>query len=91
MIGVGQAGRLALAFDRNSDNAANAVFTALEDVKKAVSDVRLLEVCPDLVGLTDIAGLLEVSEVDRSQVRSFFERAGMLALWNEFAEEEPSS
>ncbi len=38
--------------------------------------------------LADIVGLLEFSEVDRSQVRSFFERAGMLALWNEFAEDE---
>ncbi len=33
--------------------------------------------------MADIAGLLESSGVDRPQVRSFFERAGMLALWDE--------
>lgn len=41
--------------------------------------------------LADIAGLLESSGVDRSEVQGFFERAGMLALWHEFAQEEPSS
>lgn len=40
--------------------------------------------------MADIAGLLESSDIDRSEVQSFFERAGMLNLWDEFAEEEPS-
>ena len=41
--------------------------------------------------LADIAGLLELRELDRSQVRGFFERAGMLALWDELSQAASSS
>lgn len=61
LVGVGQPGRLALEFSREADSAKEAVRTALADVKRAVPSARLIEVSPDLVGLTDVADLVGVS------------------------------
>ncbi|MEO1853063.1 DNA-binding protein [Chromohalobacter sp.] len=61
LVGVGQPGRLALEFSREADSAEEAVRTALADVKNAISSARLIEVSPDLVGLTDVADILGVS------------------------------
>jgi predicted DNA-binding transcriptional regulator AlpA len=61
LVGIGLPGRLALEFAREADNARDAVFTALADVKRAVPSAHLIEAAPDLVGLTDIAELVGVS------------------------------
>ena len=61
LIGIGQPGRLALEFTREADNADAAVHSALVDVRRAVPAARLIEVAPDLVGLTDVADIIGVS------------------------------
>lgn len=61
LIGIGQPGRLALEFTREADNADAAVRSALADVRRAVPSATLIEVAPDLVGLTDVAELIGVS------------------------------
>lgn len=61
LVGMGQPGRLALEFSRESDSAKEAVRTALADVKRAVPSAKLIEASPDLVGLTDVADMVGVS------------------------------
>jgi predicted DNA-binding transcriptional regulator AlpA len=61
LVGTGQPGRIALAFTRESTSADEAVRSALTDVRRAVPTARLIEVAPDLVGLTDVADLVDVS------------------------------
>jgi hypothetical protein len=60
-IGIGQPGRIALSFRRESADAWSAIHTALRDVKRAVPSARLVEAGPDFVGLTDIADLVGVT------------------------------
>lgn len=60
-IGVGLPGRLALCFTREASSAKQAILSALEDVKRAIPDAEMIEVSPDLAGLTDIAELVGVS------------------------------
>ncbi len=61
LVGVGQPGRLALAFIRESSSAKEAIETALADVGKIVPRARLIEATPDLVGLTDVAEIIGMS------------------------------
>lgn len=61
LVGVGRPDRLALEFSREADSAEEAMRTALADVKSAVPSARLIEASPDLVGLTDVAGVVGVS------------------------------
>jgi len=61
LVGIGQPGRLALEFTRNAPDAIKAVLSALSDVRRAVPSARLIEVAPDLVGLTDVAEIVGVS------------------------------
>lgn len=60
-IGVGQPGRIALAFRREAADAWSAIYTALRDVKRAIPSARLVEAGPDFVGLTDVADLAGVT------------------------------
>lgn len=61
LVGIGQPGRLALEFTREADSADAAVRSALADVRGAVPSARLIEVAPDLVGLSDVAEIVGVS------------------------------
>jgi hypothetical protein len=61
LIGIGQPGRIALRFTREAESAKRAIVSALEDVKKVIPEAELIEVGPDLVGLTDVAEMLGVS------------------------------
>ncbi|MBA6062734.1 MULTISPECIES: helix-turn-helix transcriptional regulator [Pseudomonas] len=61
LAGVGQPGRLALAFTRQATSARQAIESALSDVARAVPGARLIEATPDLVGLSDVAELIGVS------------------------------
>ena len=61
IIGIGQAGRIALHFTRVAGSALNAVSSAIQNVKSAIPDAVLIESAPDYVGLTDIASILGFS------------------------------
>ncbi|HEK0718891.1 TPA: DNA-binding protein [Pseudomonas aeruginosa] len=61
LVGIGQPGRLALEFIREAESADAAVRSALADVRRAVPSARLIEVSPDLVGLTEVAEMIGVS------------------------------
>lgn len=61
LVGIGQPGRLALEFTREAADAEAAVCSALADVRSAVPSAKLIEVAPDLVGLTDVADIVGVS------------------------------
>ncbi|MFU8784530.1 DNA-binding protein [Aliidiomarina sp.] len=61
IIGIAQKGRVALQFTREASDAFSAVTSAIEDVKSAIPDAKLIESTPDLVGLTDIAKLMGVT------------------------------
>lgn len=61
LIGVGVTGRIALNFIRDAHCAKDAVVSAIKDVKSTVAGATLVEVAPDLVGLTDIADLMGFS------------------------------
>lgn len=66
LAGIGQPGRLALEFTREAAGAEAAVRSALEDVRRAAPTARLIEMSPDLVGLTDVA---EIVGMSRQNVR----------------------
>ena len=61
LVGIGQPGRLALEFTREAADAGAAMRSALADVRRAAPSARLIEVAPDLVGLTDVADIVGVS------------------------------
>ncbi len=61
LVGIGQSGRLAMEFTREAFSADEAVRSALADVRTAIPLARLIEVAPDLVGLTDVAEIVGVS------------------------------
>ncbi|MBJ3816842.1 DNA-binding protein [Shimwellia pseudoproteus] len=61
VVGIGLPGRVALAFTREAPDAGQAIQSALADVQRIVPAAVLIEVAPDLVGLTDAAGIVGVS------------------------------
>lgn len=61
LIGLGQKGRIALQFSRESTSASEAVISAIKDVKSVIPDASLVEATPDLVGISDIAAIMDVS------------------------------
>jgi hypothetical protein len=66
LLGLGKKGRIALEFVREAASARDAVMSAFADARKALPNAQLIEVSPDLVGLTDIA---EVMACSRQNVR----------------------
>jgi len=64
---VAQPGRIALDFTREGASAQAAITSALADVRKAIPDAKLIEVSPDLVGLTDVAELVGVTRQNMRQ------------------------
>ena len=66
LIGTGVPGRIALDFVREADSAEEALLSAMSDVKTALPSATLIEAGPDLVGLTDVA---EVVNVTRQNIR----------------------
>lgn len=65
-IGIGQPGRIALAFRRTGFDACSAILSALQNVKQAIPSARLIEAAPDFVGLTDVA---EATGMTRQNMR----------------------
>lgn len=66
VIGIGTAGRIALTFDREANNAEEAVYSALSAIKQALPMTELIEASPDLVGASEIA---EVVGKSRQNIR----------------------
>lgn len=66
LIGVGKKGYVSLNFIREALSAADAIYSAISNVKAVVPNAILIEATPDLVGLTDIA---EISGFTRQHVR----------------------
>ncbi len=58
LVGIGQAGRLALHFTRDANSAFEAIMSAINNIKSAIPEASLIEAAPDFVGLTDIADIL---------------------------------
>lgn len=61
LVGIGKAGRIALEFVREAATARDAVLGAFADARKALPGAKLIEVTPDLVGLSDIADFIDCS------------------------------
>jgi len=57
-VGIGQSGRIALAFAREADTALEAVASAVQAVHRAIPGAEFVEASPDFVGLTDVADLV---------------------------------
>ncbi|TDB37017.1 MAG: DNA-binding protein [Actinobacteria bacterium] len=61
LVGAGQAGKMALAFTRSAASAREAVLSAISDARGAMPDAQLIGASPDLVGLTEVAGIMGFS------------------------------
>ncbi len=57
-VGIGQPGRISLAFNREAANALAAVISAIKAGKATIPGAELVEASPDFVGLTDVAELV---------------------------------
>lgn len=68
LIGIGCPGSIALDFARESDSAHGAVMSAIADVVTAIPGAVLVEVAPDLVGVTDIAEMVGCSRQNIRQL-----------------------
>ena len=68
VVGVGAANSIALTFDRRSDTAESAIRQSIAQVTMAIAGAELLEVKPDLVGLSDIAELVGCSRQNIRQL-----------------------
>ena len=53
LVGFGHPGRMALQFSREAPSASEAILSAIADVRRAIPGADLIEVAPDLVGMTD--------------------------------------
>lgn len=86
LVGTGLPGRLGLDFTREAPTAQKAILSAIRDVKGAVPSAELVEVGPDIVGLTDVAELVGVSRQNMRKLafKESFPRpfhAGTTVLW----------
>ena len=60
-VGVGQHGMIGLDFTRVAASADDALRSAIQDVLQAIPGASLVQAGPDLVGLTDMAGIFGFS------------------------------
>ena len=61
LLGIGQRGYIGLDFIRSSNNAIEAVYSAIEDVKSVIPDSELYYISPDVVGIPEIATIMGCS------------------------------
>jgi hypothetical protein len=54
IIGIGQQGRIALHFYREAENGIAAVYSAIEEVKSVVDNIKSIDIQSDSVELADI-------------------------------------
>ena len=88
LVGLGLPGRIVLEFDRESASAFEAISSAIVDVRQAIPEAKLVEATPDLVGLTDIADIVQCSrqnmrKIWRTSITTFPApiHEGKTALW----------
>lgn len=67
-VGIGRCGQIGFMFAREAPAAREAVLSAIAAVKRAIPGATLVEVGPDLVGLTDVAELLGCSRQNVRQL-----------------------
>jgi len=88
IVGTGASGSIALEFVRERKTANSVINSAIKDVKVAIPKAVLIEAKPDLVGLTDIAKMLDCS---RQNVRKYMQTyhsfphpaySGKSSLWH---------
>ena len=89
IVGTGRPGSIALNFSRSAKSAENAIRKAIFDVQNAIPDAELAELKPDLVGISDMAALLECSRQNIRKLamngNSNFPRpsvSGSVPLWH---------
>lgn len=68
VVGTGTSGTISLEFNRDADSATNAIESAIHDVMDAIPGASLVEAKPDMVGLTDVAEILDCS---RQNIRKY--------------------
>lgn len=68
IIGVGATSAIALDYARQAESAESAVQQAIAQVQLAIPGSELIELKPDLVGITDIA---ELANCSRQNIRKF--------------------
>lgn len=61
LIGIGRPGRIALEFAREAPDARQAILSAIADVVRAIPEARLIEITPDLAGVSDVAQIVGCS------------------------------
>jgi predicted DNA-binding transcriptional regulator AlpA len=81
IIGVGLRGLIGLDFIRQALSAYEAIFSAIEDVRKAIPQAELMEASPDFVGITDIAKLIGCSRQNIQKLLSKTNSSFPLAVY----------
>ena len=61
IVGTGQSGYMAFDFTREANSSEEAIYSAIKDVRDVIKNAVLIEASPDLVGITDVANILDVS------------------------------
>lgn len=61
LLGVAQKGYIGLDFIRSSNSAVDAIYSTIEAVKSVIPDAELYYISPDIVGISDIAGIMGCS------------------------------
>lgn len=87
ICGIGKTGEISLSFIREEKSAAAAIISAYKDVRKAIPGASIIEAKPDLLGLSDLAKLINSS---RQNVRKILVRStapkpiyvGSTSLWH---------
>lgn len=89
LVGLGVGGHVGLEFMREGQRALDVMKQAIRDVQEALPSARLVEACPDWVGLTDVADLVGVSRQNmRKLMITHADRfpspvhAGTTAIWH---------
>lgn len=89
LIGIGHPRNIALDFTRESASAREAVMSAIADVSAAIPGSVLVEVAPDLVGVTEVADMVGCSRQNIRQLMINCEGAlpvpvheGKQSLWH---------
>lgn len=72
LVGVGHTGYISLEFIREADSAQSAVYSAILNVRDAIDGAVLVEASPDLVGITDVANILNVT---RQAIRKLVDKS----------------
>jgi len=68
LVGTGLPGSVALEFVRVAESATEAIDSAITNVMQAIPGAELIEAKPDLVGLSEVADILQCS---RQNIRKY--------------------